>query len=279
MGCLVPVMVDKMAKTSKTTEKRPREAAFIGTPARVTELLKKESDRGVILILAAYLEEILGLIISAGCASPELADDILKLRAPAGDFESKLLVAQAFGLIHQEDAFALRIVQRIRNKAAHFDRSGRGFDVLFDSPATADQVVAFIKHFCPDLEISSRDPAILRKVFVMTGRICTTRLMLRLSETKPATPCPSARERTEQIISKLKDSPFLKHFKKAHTLAAAGDHSKMNELSDAIKRALEQAKKGEMELPDMQNVAEVASLMFGEMDSLRAILDEPSTQD
>jgi hypothetical protein len=40
---------------------------------RITELLEKESDRGVILILGAYLEEALMGVIGGTCVSDELA--------------------------------------------------------------------------------------------------------------------------------------------------------------------------------------------------------------
>ena len=109
---------------------------MLDLPARVTKLVEAEPDRGVILILGAYLDEILGVLITGACVSDTLAAGILKHGQPAGTFNNRMALAQALGLIHEEDVQALRIVQKIRNKAAHFDLSGRGFEVLFDSSIT-----------------------------------------------------------------------------------------------------------------------------------------------
>src|SRR6185503_16772110 len=89
-----------------------------GLPKEITRLLEKESDRGAILILAAYLEEILGEIVRGACVADDLADQLLDPRRPAGDFDSRILVCSAFALVHPEEVKALRLVQRIRNRAA-----------------------------------------------------------------------------------------------------------------------------------------------------------------
>jgi hypothetical protein len=63
-------------------EGRPGIAGFLGMPKKVTALVDNESDRGAILILAAYLEEILGLIVNAMCLSDEEGARIQEHRGP-----------------------------------------------------------------------------------------------------------------------------------------------------------------------------------------------------
>jgi hypothetical protein len=174
------------------TEKPSKEQALFELPQRITELVATESDRGAILILGAYIDEILGLLVAAGCASDALADSILKHGQPAGTFDARLLLAQAFGLIHEEDVKGLRIVQKIRNKAAHFDRSGRGFDVLFDSPATADQVVELSTLFYEKL--TDRSPLAVRHSFVESARNVANRLLMRRPDIKRPAPLKSTEE-------------------------------------------------------------------------------------
>lgn len=188
---------------AKTTSK---EQALLELPQRITELVETESDRGAILILGAYIDEILGLLVAAGCASDALADSILKHGQPAGTFDARLLLAQAFGLIHEEDVRGLRIVQKIRNKAAHFDRSGRGFDVLFDSPATADQVVELSTLFYEKL--TDRSPLAVRHSFVESARNVANRLLMRRPDIKRPTPLKSTMELIAEALSIEADTPL-----------------------------------------------------------------------
>lgn len=134
------------------------------TYLEVEQLLSKESDRGAILILAAQIEELLGSLISEVCTSKQAAEAILKNGQPAGTFEHRVLLCQALGLIHNQEVNALRIIQKIRNKAAHFDRNGRGFNVLFDSSATVDQVMALL--LLLEFDKPKNEPTAIRVSFI-----------------------------------------------------------------------------------------------------------------
>jgi hypothetical protein len=81
---------------------------WLPTHEEMEALLKKESDRGVILILAAYIEEILGLIISDACVSPVIAATLLRHDEPANTFGARLLLVEAFGFIHETEAIGLK---------------------------------------------------------------------------------------------------------------------------------------------------------------------------
>lgn len=182
-------------RDSDPNKAKTKESAFLSVPERITVLLETESDRGAILILATYIEEILGILVAAACVSDALADNILKHGQPAGTFDARMLLAQAFGMIHEEDVKGLRIIQKIRNKAAHFDRSGRGFDVLFDSPATADQVVELSALFYEKL--ADRTPLAVRLSFIESARNVANRLLMRRQDiTRPV-----AVKSTQELIA------------------------------------------------------------------------------
>lgn len=185
---------------------KTKESAFLNLPEKITALLETESDRGAILIIATYIEEILGLLIAAGCVSDTLADNVLKHGQPAGTFDSRMLLAQAFGMIHDEDIKGLRIIQKIRNKAAHFDRSSRGFDVLFDSPATADQVVELSSHFYEKL--TDRSPLAVRLSFIESARNVANRLLMRRQDIKRPTALKSTQELIAEALAIQADTPL-----------------------------------------------------------------------
>ena len=173
--------------------------------------LAKESDRGAILILAAYIEEIIGLILSDACVSANAASTLLKHGQPAGTFDSRVMLVEALGLVHVTEAKSLRFIQKIRNKAAHFDRSGRGFDVLFDSASTADQVVALAELL--GYVTPKREPEVLRKVFI---NICTNlafALIARVTLVQRAQPAKSLEEMGNELLNRYKEPDMQESIK------------------------------------------------------------------
>jgi hypothetical protein len=149
----------------------------LGTPGQITKLIEGESDRGIILILGAYLEEILGDIIRTSCTSDEIADHLLEFRQPAGDFSSKISLCLAFGFIHSSEAQALNTIRKIRNAAAHFNRNAKGFDVLFD----ADQTIDLVGNLSEVLNLGrpDRDQESVKGLFIIASRLLATKLMIR----------------------------------------------------------------------------------------------------
>ena len=207
---------------------------YRGMPKEITEILESESDRGVILILAAYLEELLGLIIKESCISDNDADKILELGKPAGDFGSKRILSAAFGLIHKEESEALKIVQNIRNRAAHFDRKKRGFKVLFDSGQTVDQVKAFSEKM--NIRLLSRKREDVRTCFILVSRLLATKLYVRLCEaTRPKQP-----ETLKQIANKariqMKDTTIGKIISQAENEAKKGNLEPLCEVNETMKK-------------------------------------------
>jgi len=117
-----------------------------------------------------------------------------------------MVLAQALGLIHEEDVQALRIVQKIRNKAAHFDLSGRGFEVLFDSSITADQVEELSAMFFEPLP--DRRPATVRSSFISAARNTASRLLMRRSDTQRPTPPKSTQELIAEALALDAETPI-----------------------------------------------------------------------
>ncbi|MDO7876029.1 hypothetical protein Q5H93_14895 [Hymenobacter sp. ASUV-10] len=199
---------------SKKQENTPYESEYslrdIPDSDAILEMLKEESDRGAILIFGAYLEELLGVLIAELCVSNSLADSILKVGTPAGDFDSRILLASALGLIRENEVKALRIIQRIRNKAAHFDRSGRGFNVLFDSDITVDQIVELTTMFGYDRLVPDRkmlrNRSLIRSQFQVAGHHLATRLLMRRLTLKRITLPQSPEEQIAELTKEYEGS-------------------------------------------------------------------------
>lgn len=240
-----------MRKKSTDSEKEPQESgdpvkALVGMPKKITKLISEESDRGTILILAAYIDEILGYVIRASSTSDAVGRSLLENRAPAGDFNAKISLCCAFGLISPDEEKALNCLRRIRNSAAHFESKGRGFDVLFDSPKTVDLVEQLRVHLGVDL--TSRKADEVRQAFVRASRLLASKLMLRLVESKRAPKLKSNSEIADDILEKRKGTKLGNLMEHLRTQARNGDMALvldvLKEIGDVIS-ASGQTYKGE----------------------------------
>ena len=203
----------------KSGAKNSKFAQFEGLPKELTSLLETESDRGAILILSTYLEEILGLIIITLSTSQKLADELLDVRGPAGSFSYKIQICETFGLISTDEAAALNSLRKIRNSAAHFDQKGRGFKVLFDSPQTQEQMKVFLEHL--NLKLESRKPESIREIFVTAGRLLAAKLMIRGAMVIPATVPKSVKQLASEFLAERKDSALVKAIEETKALGGA----------------------------------------------------------
>lgn len=227
--------------THKQSSSKPKKYTdlkeFSGMPKQITKLLKSESDRGVILILASYLEELLGFIVRESCVSDANADKMLQLRRPAGDFDSKILLCTAFAFIHYEEMQALRCIQKMRNRAAHFDRKGRGFDVLFNSDQTIDQVANLSETM--NCKLPSRDREAVRATFILSARLLATKLFMRIAEaTRPKAP-QTLKEIANKIRIQMKDTPAGESIRYAEDEAQKGNFEPMSELIAIMKNVIQ----------------------------------------
>jgi hypothetical protein len=215
-------------------------------PAKITALIDGESDRGVILILSAYLEEILGDVIRGSCISYDAAEKLLEYRQPAGDFSSKISICLAFGLIHETEAAALTSVRKIRNGAAHFDRKGEGFNVLFDSDRTIDLVGNLAEAL--NLNRPERTPEATRALFEICSRLLATKLMFRGIEAKKPDIPPTLKEVANKIREDAKGTEAGERISHLEGLLKSGQFEELSGYFKAIGKLLqEKLESGEVE--------------------------------
>jgi DNA-binding MltR family transcriptional regulator len=101
--------------------------------------LKTQTDRGVAIVAAAVLDELLALLIIERLVklSSDRRDSLFKDRGPFSPFSSKIEVAFALGVISSEARLALHLVRDIRNKFAHRIEALR-----FDDPAISQMIAS-----------------------------------------------------------------------------------------------------------------------------------------
>jgi hypothetical protein len=208
---------------------------LIGMPKQITKLVEAESDRGAILILAAYLEEILAAIITGACVSDEEGEKILEFRGPAGGFDLKIQLCKAFALIHPIEVQGLEAVRKIRNCAAHFDQK-RGFDVLFDSEQTIDLVANLLKS--QNAKMSSREPIAVRTMFVVCVRLLATKLYWRGLTVNRPTPLRTVKETANEVRERSKGTKLGKAISDLDAEAKAGNIEFMGEVMKAMHKAI-----------------------------------------
>jgi DNA-binding MltR family transcriptional regulator len=92
---------------------------------RVIDELERESDRGVALIAAAYLDTALRIMLESSLAGGQtIADKLFNSpNAPLGTFSSRIAMAYGLGHIGPKYFSALESIREIRNAFAHFHRT------------------------------------------------------------------------------------------------------------------------------------------------------------
>ena len=203
-----------------------------GLPAKITELVDGESDRGAILILSAYLDELLGDVIRAACTSDKKAAQILEFRQPAGDFSSKISLSFALGLIHETEATALNAVRKVRNSAAHFDKKGKGFDVLFDADQTIDQVGNLA--VAMNLERPPRKPEQVKKVFIVSSRLLATKIIYRAIQIERPESPPAFKEIINKVREDLQGTEQGKRIEDILAVIKDSDHDSISARFKAV---------------------------------------------
>lgn len=92
---------------------------------RVIDELEHESDRGVAMIAAAYLDTALRTLLESSLAGGQTVADKLfnSPNAPLGTFSSRIAMAYGLGHIGPHYFAALESIREIRNAFAHFRRT------------------------------------------------------------------------------------------------------------------------------------------------------------
>lgn len=78
------------------------------------------TDRGVVLVWASIIDEILQKILDAFTADvPDKVNSLFGNQAPFGTFSNRAKTALALGLITEDEADSINLVRKIRNDFAH----------------------------------------------------------------------------------------------------------------------------------------------------------------
>jgi hypothetical protein len=109
---------------------------------RLTNELKDESPRGVVLIATAMLEELLReLMLVFLIPNPSSSDTLFDgPNSPFGSLSSKIDGAYRMGLISNSLCRDLHVIRRIRNEVAHQPQS-----FSFEGPSSKNRIEALTK--------------------------------------------------------------------------------------------------------------------------------------
>ena len=98
------------------------------------DLLRKESDRGKVLISTGFMEEQLKDILLAFMVEGGPATELVTSgNAPLGTFSARIAACYALGLISEREHHDLTLLRRIRNDFAH------DIHTSFDTPSVIDR--------------------------------------------------------------------------------------------------------------------------------------------
>ena len=101
--------------------------------------LEKESDRGAVLVAAAFLDDSLSnLLRSVMVDDKNLIDSLLRPDGPLGTFSARIKVCQAFGLLESDVYHDLQLIRRLRNEFAHRHQSAS-----LEDPSARDRISNF----------------------------------------------------------------------------------------------------------------------------------------
>jgi mannitol operon repressor len=79
-----------------------------------------ETDRGIVLVITAFVDDLLGRVLAAFLIKNESAEMLLSgFNAPLGTFATKTAACHAMGLITDEDSRQCNLLRRIRNEFTH----------------------------------------------------------------------------------------------------------------------------------------------------------------
>lgn len=103
--------------------------------------LVNESDRGVFIVAAAYIEDVLDEVLKQKIAeikpSKGFVKNLFDLSGPLSSFSSKIAICYAFGLISKATYEDLSILRKLRNKAAHCHS-----EIDIDNQDTVNQILS-----------------------------------------------------------------------------------------------------------------------------------------
>jgi len=104
------------------------------------ESLDNETERGTVVLAAAWLDESLTAILAAYMKPAEKKEDLLAPGRPLGDFGTKITLADRLRLVHPSLLKSLDMVRKLRNDFAHISS-----DLTFETPSVKDRVALLLR--------------------------------------------------------------------------------------------------------------------------------------
>lgn len=136
--------------------------------------LENESERGCVLVAAAFLDHILEQVLCTQFSNKSAGDKLVTgFNSPLGTFSSRITAASALGLLSDSEQKQLDMIRRIRNDFAHIFAN-----VGFNDPAIKDRVQTLPAH--PVAVSSAEDPT--RQRFESAVAVLLSNLRHRLNE-------------------------------------------------------------------------------------------------
>lgn len=134
--------------------------------------LGNESDRGCVLVAAAFIDHVLADLLCTHFSNKETGERLVRARlSPLGTFSSRIMAAFALGLLTESEHKQLEIVRRIRNDFAH-----EFANVRFSESRIKERVQSLPAH--PTVMSSAEDPTRVR--FESAVNVLLTNLRHRL---------------------------------------------------------------------------------------------------
>lgn len=98
----------------------PHHEPYIDDLNSLFESLHEHDDRGIVLTLAAFAEDTLGLLLLAYMREEKQAKELVEgFNAPFGTFSARIKAAFSLGLMLNDSYNSLEILRKIRNEFAH----------------------------------------------------------------------------------------------------------------------------------------------------------------
>lgn len=140
--------------------------------------LASETDRGVALIVSAWLDDALDHLLRASVVQhKKLAEGLFGPDRPLGTFSARINVAFAFGVINTKHFDDLHALRAIRNRFAHTRAP-----MSFATPEIASSIGAL--HFVKDYASGQKNLGSPRIQLIMMGLLMTAYFLTQASVCK-----------------------------------------------------------------------------------------------
>lgn len=112
--------LNTLARTNNMDHPDPQQDKVYGRINKLMHLTRKEDERGLVLSVAAFAEDLLGRLLDAYLRDGKAKAELLEgFNAPLGTFSARIKACYVCGLISDEQYKDLEAARKIRNEFAH----------------------------------------------------------------------------------------------------------------------------------------------------------------